>query len=71
MSTQHPPQHTLASHTFGRSHVQPPPLPRTLQQGQVVQAQQMGDMVPTPPQVYASQPMPGDLDHIVRSIGEW
>ena len=71
MSTQPNLFTALARHTFGREHLQHPPLPQTLQQGQFVQAQQMGQWVAHTPQTYASQPMPADLDHIVRSVGEW
>lgn len=60
----------LASHTFGREHLEPPPLPYSMQLGQGLGAGSIG--------AAASQSVPGhsaslpqDFDHIVRSVGEW
>ncbi|WP_287918902.1 hypothetical protein [Comamonas sp.] len=58
----------LASHTFGREHLEPPPLPSSTQLGQCLGAGSMG--VASSPAV-AGASLPQDFDHIVRSVGEW
>ena len=60
----------FASHTFGRHHHEPAPLPRTIQQGETLSAGQMGGGVCQTLQQYAGS-LPQDFDHLVRSIGEW
>ena len=63
-----PDTHTsLVHHTFGRDHCDPPPLPASVQLGQVqgdVPADSQGMAMP---EVH----LPQDFDHLVRSIGEW
>jgi hypothetical protein len=61
----------LSSHyTFGRHHMEPPPMPLSIQQGQAVHAGQMGSSTSQPVQMHAGS-LPHDFDHLVRSIGEW
>ena len=58
---------SLVHHTFGRDHCDPPPLPASLQLGQVqglASVDVQGEVMP------AAQ-LPQDFDHLVRSIGEW
>lgn len=59
----------LASNTFGRNQV---PLMQhsTIQQGQVLQAGQMGSDTYQARQVQ-DDGLPHDFDHLVRSVGEW
>ncbi len=60
----------LASHTFGREHVEPPPLPSSILLAQGLGAGSMGAAgSPIVPGHAAS--LPQDFDHIVRSVGEW
>lgn len=66
-----PATHALtASHTFGRFHAEPPPMPRTIQQGQPMDVVQMGGNTQQADQIQAGS-LPFDLDHLVRSVGEW
>lgn len=60
----------FTQHTFGRSHVEPPPLPASMQQGQAHPVEQMGEATTPSLQMYAGE-LPHDFDHIVRSVGEW
>lgn len=59
----------FASHTFGRHHVSPP-LYQSIQQGQTLPAGQMGGDTYHSQQPY-DQSLSQDLDHLVRSVGEW
>lgn len=70
MSTPPATHSLLSGHTFGRHHTQPQPLPVPLQQGQASNVAQMGGDAPQAVQAQAA-PTPCDLDHLVRSIGEW
>lgn len=58
------------AHTFGRSHMEPPPLPLFIQQGQSSFIAQQGQDVTSVGQMVAGTEMT-DLDQIVRNIGEW
>lgn len=60
----------LSSHTFGRGHSNPPPLPQSIQVGQLVGASQMGGNTIQNEQMHAGG-LPHDFDHLVRSVGEW
>lgn len=60
----------LSSHTFGRDHSEPPPLPSNTQVGQTASAVQMGSYTAQALQMHAGG-LPHDFDHIVRSVGEW
>ncbi|MGN1056832.1 MAG: hypothetical protein ACI4QS_08990 [Comamonas sp.] len=62
--------HLLAVHTFGRQHMEPPPLPSSVQIGQSTQNMQMGADTYQPAQAHAGD-LPSDFDHLVRSVGEW
>lgn len=70
MSITPPNHHFLSSHTFGRDHMDPPPLPSSIQVGQALQAGQMGSHTSQTLQMHAGS-LPHDFDHIVRSVGEW
>ncbi|EXU80123.1 hypothetical protein AX13_01735 [Comamonas aquatica DA1877] len=70
MSTPPATHSLLSGHTFGRHHTQPPPLPVPLQQGQASNLAQMAGDAPPAVQAQAGH-TPCDLDHLVRSIGEW
>lgn len=71
MSTPPATHSLLSGHTFGRDHAQPQPLSVPLQQGQVFSNPvQMGSPAPSVVQAQTG-PVPCDLDHLVRSIGEW
>lgn len=60
----------LFSHTFGRDHMDPPPMPSTVQMGQKANGGQMGEDTAQNLQMHAGG-LPHDFDHIVRSVGEW
>jgi hypothetical protein len=60
----------LSTHTFGREHLSPPPLPLHMQVGQEVQSMQMGGSTSQNGQMHAGS-LPLDFDNIVRSVGEW
>ena len=70
MSTSPTPTHLLSSHTFGRDHMNPPPLPLSMQLGQPLQPVQMGESTNQALQMNAGG-LPHDFDHLVRSVGEW
>lgn len=60
----------LSSHTFGRDHLSPPPLPQHIQLGQQLMSMQMGGRTLQNEQMHAGS-LPLDFDNIVRSVGEW
>lgn len=60
----------LSTHTFGRDHREPPPLPSNMQVGPTASAVQIESNTAQAPQMYAGG-LPHDFDHIVRSVGEW
>lgn len=69
--TQSVPAHNLfGNHTFGRDHLEPPPLPQDMQHGAAWTVAQMGATTAPAVQPGASS-LPHDFDHLVRSIGEW
>lgn len=70
MSTSSSIKHFLSNHTFGRDHMEPPPLPSSIQLGQPMQSGQMGDATSQTLQMNAGG-LPHDFDHLVRSVGEW
>jgi hypothetical protein len=70
MSTPPDTHSLLSGHTFGRHHAHPQPLPAALQQGQSLGVAQMEGAAPPALQAQAGA-LPCDLDHLVRSIGEW
>lgn len=70
MSTNSHAHTILSQHTFGRTHIQHPPLPQAMQQGQSLYVQQMGEATAQSHQLYAGC-LPHDFDHLVRSVGEW
>lgn len=70
MSSAPQPHALLSTHTFGRTHLEPPPLPQAMQQGQSQHVQQMGENTVQSHQSYAGG-LPHDFDHLVRSVGEW
>lgn len=70
MSTSATNPSLLSSHTFGRDHRDPPPLPASIQQGQAALVSQKEGQAPPVLQVQATG-LPHDFDHLVRSVGEW
>lgn len=73
MSTPPTFQSFAVSHTFGREHLTPPPLPSSMQRerGQLVDASLPSANASTPIASVQAEHLPNDFDHLVRSIGEW
>lgn len=61
---------SLSEHTFGRDHMSPPPLPSSIKQLPVLEASPVGDALSVTKPAHAAG-LVHDLDHIVRSVGEW
>ena len=71
MPMQSMPHDFFANHTFGRNHIQHPVQTADIQPGQPVEIAQMGGAVQASSQMYAGYGVNEDLDHLVRSVGEW
>lgn len=61
----------FASHTFGRGHAEPPPLPASVQPTQAISAIPIDGASAQAAPIHAVSGLPQDFDHIVRGIGEW
>lgn len=70
MSTSPATHSVLSIHTFGRDHREPPPLPSSVQLGQVASVAPMVEPAVLSSPVHAAS-LPQDFDQLVRSVGEW
>lgn len=61
----------FASHTFGRNHNQPPPLSNCMQTDHLEEGSSGASAAASDLAMSAQAGVSQDLDHLVRSVGEW
>lgn len=65
------PVSVLVTHTFGRDHSHPPPLPTDICADQNISAGVYGTASGEENNPNIADGLPHDFDHLIRSIGEW